>query len=115
LPPTCRGLSMANGADERIQVEIDQELEPVVPEYLEKRLRDCTEIEGLLASGGMDQIQFMGHRMKGSGGSFGFDEISEIGEALETAARAADAEGVRSAVGRLERYLARVSVAYINV
>jgi hypothetical protein len=51
--------------------------------------------------------------MKGSGGSFGFDEISAIGEALEISALVADADGIRSAVGRLERYLARVSVVYI--
>jgi len=104
---------MDKATGSRILVEIDQELMPVVPEYLEKRLRDCAEIEDLLASGGMEHIQIMGHRMKGSGGSFGFDEISVIGEDLESAAQDTDAEGVRSAVGRLEQYLKHVSVAYI--
>ena len=103
---------MDNAAGERIRVEIDRELMPVVPEYLENRFLDCAEIERLLASGGMEHIQIMGHRMKGSGGSFGFDEISAIGEALESAAQVPDAEGVRTAVGRLETYLARVSVTY---
>ncbi|MBL0224908.1 MAG: Hpt domain-containing protein [Geobacteraceae bacterium] len=104
---------MSSPADEKILVEIDRELMPVVPEYLENRLIDCAEIEGLLASGSMANIQTIGHRMKGSGGSFGFDEISDIGEALESAARDTDAEGIRTAAGRLEAYLARVSVAYI--
>jgi HPt (histidine-containing phosphotransfer) domain-containing protein len=104
---------MDNVTGNRILVEIDQELRPVVPEYLEKRLRDCAEIERLLTSGGIEYIQIMGHRMKGSGGSFGFDEISAIGEALERAAQSTDREGVRSAVGRLEEYLKHVSVAYI--
>lgn len=104
---------MDNDAGERILVGIDQELMPVVPEYLEGRRRDCAEIERLLASGGMTCIQSLGHRLKGSGGSFGFDEISAIGEALEFAAQVSDAEGVRSALGSLESYLARVSVAYI--
>lgn len=104
---------MDNGAGERILVEIDQELIPVVPEYLEGRRRDCAEIKRLLASGILEYIQVLGHRMKGSGGSFGFDEISEIGEALELAAQARDAEGILAAVGRLERYLARVAVVYV--
>ena len=94
-------------------VEIEQELMPVVPEYLDGRRRDCAEIGHLLASGDMGRIQTLGHRMKGSGGSFGFDEISEIGEAVESAAQIADAEGIRSAVGRLERYLATVCVTYV--
>ena len=104
---------MDDAAGEMIRVEIDRELMPVVPEYLENRFLDCAEIERLLASGGMEYIQIMGHRMKGSGGSFGFDEISAIGEALEFAAQVTDVKGVRSAVVRLESYLALVSVAYV--
>jgi HPt (histidine-containing phosphotransfer) domain-containing protein len=105
---------MDNASGGRILVEIDQELMPVVPEYLESRRRECAEIERLLAAGGLECIQTIGHRMKGSGGSFGFDKISEIGEALELAAQVPDAEGIRSAVGCLEKYLAHVSVAYIG-
>jgi HPt (histidine-containing phosphotransfer) domain-containing protein len=104
---------MDNAIGALIPVEIDQELRPVVPEYLEKRLGDCAEIERLLATGGLESIEVLGHRMKGSGGSYGFDEISAIGEALELAAQVADAEGIKSAVRHLERYLDRVSVVYI--
>lgn len=103
---------MDNAAGEKILIEIDQDLMPVVPGYLDGRRRDCAEIERLLASGNMESIKSLAHRIKGSGGSFGFDEISEIGEALELAAQAADAEGIRAAVDRLETYLARVSVVY---
>lgn len=104
---------MDNATVEKILVEVNQELIPVVPDYLESRRWDCAEIERLLASGDMECIQALGHRLKGSGGSFGFDEISAIGEVLEIAAGVPDAEGIRSAVGRLEKYLDRVSVAYI--
>jgi HPt (histidine-containing phosphotransfer) domain-containing protein len=102
-----------SAAEERILVEIDRELMPVVPEYLENRHRDCAKIEQLLGTGDMESIQILGHCMKGSGGSFGFDEISDIGEDLELAAQVTDVEGIKSAVVRLERYLARVSVAYL--
>jgi len=44
---------MDNAVAERIRVEIDRELMPVVPEYLQFRLLDCAEIESLLASGGI--------------------------------------------------------------
>src|SRR5512133_1588639 len=104
---------MSDATTGRIAVEIDGELISIVPEYLDNRRRDCAEIERLLESGGMETIRFIGHRMKGSGGSFGFDEISDIGEALESAAQAADADAIRSAVNRLEGYLIRVAVTYI--
>jgi HPt (histidine-containing phosphotransfer) domain-containing protein len=96
-----------------ILIELDRELMPVVPEYLENRCLDCAVIEKLLGTGDLESIQMLGHRMKGSGGSFGFDEISDIGEELEFAAQGPDVEGIKSAVIRLKRYLAHVSVAYI--
>lgn len=96
-----------------IQVEIDRELVSVVPEYIENRQRDCLVIERLLAEGSLADIRTLGHRMKGSGGSYGFDEISEIGENLECAALVSDSDSIRSAVEQLRRYLSRVSVTYV--
>jgi HPt (histidine-containing phosphotransfer) domain-containing protein len=104
---------MGNAAGEWITVSIDGELMSVVPEYLVNRQRDCEEIERLLTTGGLECIQSIGHRMKGSGGSFGFDEISVIGEVLESAALVGDVESIRSSVLRLNNYLIRVSVTYI--
>lgn len=99
--------------DTSIRVEIEQELAVIVPEYLEKRRVDCISIERLLVESRLAEIQLLGHQMKGTGGSFGFDEISEIGEILEKAALAADGAGMRSAVQQLRNYLSRVTVAYI--
>ena len=94
-------------------IEIDQELTTFVPEYLENRRLDCLMLEQLLAEGRWADIQTLGHRMKGSGGSCGFDEISEIGESLECAAQLSDADEVRSAAERLKKYLSRVAVTYV--
>jgi len=96
-----------------IRVEISRELESLVPPYLESRVRECDELEQLLLSGGIEGILLLGHRMKGSGGSIGFDEISEIGEVLEKAAHRADGEQIRLAVEQLREYLSRVRVEYV--
>jgi hypothetical protein len=96
-----------------IPVEIDRELVSVVPDYLNNRRSDCLLIESLLDEGRLAEIRTLGHRMKGSGGSYGFDVISEIGEALECAALAQDADAIRSAIDRLRRYLSCVVVSYI--
>lgn len=97
-----------------IRVEVDQELAPVVPVFLEKRLMDCVLIERLLLEGDLAEIRTLGHRMKGAGGSYGFDEVSDIGETLECAALVHDVDTIRRAVERLRNYLARVSVVYVE-
>jgi hypothetical protein len=49
--------------------------------------------------------------MKGLGGSYGFDGITDIGLELEKAALAHDDGGVTHAIAELESYLGRVDYA----
>ena len=48
--------------------------------------------------------------MKGAGGSWGFDAITDIGAALELAAESADTDASRKCVGELSAYLDRVEM-----
>jgi HPt (histidine-containing phosphotransfer) domain-containing protein len=98
---------------DRILVEVESELEPIVPEFLDNRKMDCTRIETLLAAESFGEIRTLSHRMKGSGGSYGFDEISLLGEAMEEAAVAEDRETILQAIRQLAAYLDKVDVIYV--
>ena len=96
-----------------IAVEIDSEIQSIVPEFLENRGKDCLLIRKLLENDSFSEIRTIGHRMKGAGGSYGFDDISEVGETIEIAALAGDKQNIDSAVQRLSDYVERVAVVYI--
>jgi HPt (histidine-containing phosphotransfer) domain-containing protein len=96
-----------------ITVEINSEVQSIVPEFLENRKNDCLLIGSLLERSSFSEIRTLGHRMKGAGGSYGFDDISVIGEAIEEAAMAGDKKTIGSAVVRLSDYLERVAVVYV--
>lgn len=98
---------------EKIIVEIDSELEPIVPEFLENRKKDCLTILTLLDTDSFSEIRTLGHRMKGAGGSYGFDEISEIGEAIEDAALNGDKSIIKNCISRLAAYLDKVVAIYV--
>ena len=98
---------------ETITVEIDSDLQSIVPMFLENRIKECQQIGDLLEREQFGEILILGHRMKGAGGSYGFDDISTIGEAIEEAALATDKETIKSAVLQLSDYLARVRVVYV--
>lgn len=100
---------------ETIVIEIDIELQSITPEFLENRKNDCLLIARLLEEGDFGEIRTLGHRMKGAGGSFGFDDISEIGETIEKAALAADKETISNQILRLSDYLERVVVNYVTI
>lgn len=95
-----------------ILVQISQDLETIVPGFLANRRRDLATIEACLKQGDLTTIRLLGHRMKGDGGGYGFDQISTIGDRLEQAAIAQDPVSVAAEVTQLTDFLARVSVIY---
>jgi len=50
--------------------------------------------------------------MKGSGGGYGFDTITDLGLLLEKAAKEGRDEDIRLQVERLEDYLRQVKIVY---
>ncbi|MDH4188513.1 MAG: Hpt domain-containing protein [Nitrospira sp.] len=93
-------------------VHIDQDLEDIVPGFLENRRRDVQTIHSALAQNDLHAIYVIGHRMKGDGGGYGFDRISAIGAAMERAAEKQDCDMIRQQTAELTDFLARVTVVY---
>lgn len=99
-------------SDEKVIVTIDADLEDLVPGFLENRSGDCVKLAAALADNDMQSIQSIGHNLKGLGGGYGFEKISEIGAALETAAKAGDMENISPLIGQLENYLENIEVKF---
>ena len=68
----------------------------LAPEYLNHRRQDVRTILSALENSDFNAIRSLGHKMSGTGASYGFPRISEIGAALETAAGAKDASAIRA-------------------
>ncbi len=96
----------------KILVQIQQDLEAIVPGFLANRRRDVVTIEACLKQGDLTTIRLLGHRMKGDGGGYGFDQISTIGDRLEQAVLAQDLAAVTAQCSQLKDFLARVEVVY---
>ncbi len=71
--------------------DIDAELTRLVPDYLAARRRDLVTLRELLGRECWDDMRRIGHRMKGTGATYGFPDISRLGDAIEVAAQSADA------------------------
>lgn len=97
---------------EKIVVYVDSDLEDLVPEFLENRHEDIEKINELLGSDEIAEIQRLGHSMKGSGGGYGFDEITEIGKQLEQAAERGNKTEIDKLNQKLAKYLTKVEIVY---
>ena len=97
---------------ERIPIVVDPDLADLIPGFLDNRRRDVVKLQVLAAAGGFAEIRLLGHSMKGAGGGYGFDAISDIGAAIEHAALAADVAGIVQQLERLADYLARIDLVF---
>lgn len=104
-------LSNARQSD-KIIVQVDPELEDIIPVFLENRYKDIKSMLESLKQSDYESIRILGHIMKGAGGGYGFDAITDIGHSLEQAAKDKNSEKIRKLVGELSTYLECVEVVY---
>jgi response regulator RpfG family c-di-GMP phosphodiesterase len=93
-----------------IKVRPNPRIADLIPAFLQNRRTEVTSILEALDRGDFAIVEGLGHGMKGAGGSWGFDAITEIGASLERADAQSDVETSRRCAGELSRYLDRVEV-----
>jgi HPt (histidine-containing phosphotransfer) domain-containing protein len=81
-----------------------------IPVFLQNCRQNVVTMRDALDRSDFETVEFLGHNMRGSGGMFGFQAITDIGGALEQAAENADIEASRKWVGELSSYLEGVAV-----
>jgi HPt (histidine-containing phosphotransfer) domain-containing protein len=96
--------------DRPFAVHPDPDLLDLIPTYLQRRHADAERIADAIAGGDSETVRFVGHSMKGSGGGYGFDGLTEIGGALEEAGSDSDLVAAARALDYLLAYLDNVEV-----
>jgi HPt (histidine-containing phosphotransfer) domain-containing protein len=96
----------------KIIIHVDPDIADLIPGFLENRHKDIKTIGEAVTQGDFETIRVLGHSMKGAGGSYGFDAITDIGGSLEQAAKGKDAEAIQRSVQELALYLDHVEVVY---
>jgi len=94
------------------EVEIDADLEELIPEFIKNRYQDIRLIEKLLEDGNLAEIERLGHSMKGSGGGYGFDHISVLGKEIEDCAKLGEIQKIADTSRQLMDYLDNVKIIY---
>jgi CheY-like chemotaxis protein/HPt (histidine-containing phosphotransfer) domain-containing protein len=91
-----------------ILVRVNPRFADLIPAFLSNRRQDVIVMLDALDRGDFETVQSLGHGMKGAGGSWGFQAITDIGAALEQAGESADTDASRKWLGELSGYLDRV-------
>ena len=73
--------------------------------YINHTSKELKNIKENLDSVAFDSLRTFGHNIKGSGGMYGFNEITSRGAAIESAAMNENLEDIRSHLDALEVFL----------
>lgn len=93
-----------------LQMSIPEDLQDLVPGYLSARRAELHQLTTLLAARNFGRLGSLAHDIKGSGGSFGFPDLTRLGGALETSAQNGDPAAVQDILAQLGDYLDRVQL-----
>lgn len=96
--------------DGKILVQVDPDLADLIPGFLANRRKDITAMQLALEGGDFEIVRVLGHSMKGAGGGYGFDAVTDIGGALEQAAKDKNSGEIDKNLYALSSYLDRVEV-----
>ncbi len=82
----------------------------LAPGYIARRKAEVGEMLSLLAAPDFARLARLAHDLKGTGGAYGFPELTSQGAAIEEAARQSDREALALRIGQLADYLSRIRI-----
>ena len=97
---------------DRVIVEVDEDLSDLIPGFLTNKRADIDTIFEAVTRRDYTEIGRIAHRIKGEGGSYGFDAMTETGRSLEHAAALHDDSAVTTLARQLLSYLDRVEIVF---
>lgn len=97
---------------DKILVTIDSDLEDLIPGFLENRQKDIGLLKEALAGGDIESLRSIGHSLKGVGGGYGFNGLSELGAKIEVIAKAGETDGIDDLISEMSDYLSRVEIVF---
>ncbi len=77
----------------------------IMQRYIERRKRDLEDCLASLQNLRYDEIERVGHQLKGNGTTFGHPDLSAIGKKMESAAQAHDLPTLESALKEFSEWV----------
>jgi HPt (histidine-containing phosphotransfer) domain-containing protein len=93
-------------------VVVDSELMDLIPDFLKHRKQEIEKSRGALNARDYPALARIGHNLKGVAGSFGFAELSRMGQQLQTLAKHEDTQALAHLIAQIADYLAALKVLY---
>ena len=96
-----------------ILYEIDKDLEEIVPAFLDGRKKDIETIKKFVLEKNFEELRSVGHKLKGTAGSYGFMALSKLGAKIEDAAKTSKIEELKKLSSEYENHINQIQVKFV--
>jgi HPt (histidine-containing phosphotransfer) domain-containing protein len=105
--PSDLDISQQPLEDDLEEIVVSESTAHLFPVYLARVAEMAIEIEKHLRESDLGSIFIIGHNLKGTGGTYGFDTLSKLGGQIELAAQAGDTGQIKALADYLIVWLNR--------
>ena len=99
----------------KTKVEIDSDLQDLIPQFLENRKKDIQLMEELVIKNDLTAIGQLAHKMKGASAGYGFAALSNISSQIETAARNNNPTPIPQLVVDMRTHFENIEVHFVSM
>ncbi len=97
------------------KVEISKELMDLIPLYKEETQKNLQNLMQAIENKDYEQIRSMSHKIKGSGGSYGFKRITELAKQIEDLAKTnSSIESIKKVYFELKDYFDNLEIIFVD-
>lgn len=93
-------------------VRVARNAADLVPRFMKTRRSELPAMKAAIAARDFERLRKIGYRMRGIGGSYGFDAVSTLGRRIEESAEAKDLAALRRHLSEYRGYLLSVDIVY---
>ncbi len=97
---------------DKFHIVVDPDLEAIMPRYLKIRWEELSLLEQAVECGDADTARRLGHNLKGTGASYGFDKLTELGAGIELSGKNNDLSTAGRLAADVRHFLENVEVIY---
>lgn len=93
-----------------IEIFVEDDFLDLAEMYVGAKKKEIPDYREALAKNDMKTIKDLSHKMKGTGASYGFDYLTEVGAAIEQASLIGDAVTVESLIDKFEEHINQIVI-----
>lgn len=98
---------------EKNKVEVDADLQDLIPQFLENRKKDLETLKNLVEKKDIEALAALAHKIKGAAAGYGFTTLSHYAAQIEVAAKKNEFAPIPDLVNEMKTHFDNVEVLFV--